>query len=70
MAVRISSVVCCMKEPTKYERIKRVNCNYTVDLFIYLFPYPCDKMEENEMGGACGTYGGRERCEQGFDGET
>ena len=24
----------------------------------------------NGMGGACGTYGGRERCAQGFGGET
>ena len=24
-----------------------------------------DKIEKNEMGGACGTYGGRERCAQG-----
>ena len=24
----------------------------------------------NEMGGACGTYGGREGCAQGFGGET
>ena len=23
-----------------------------------------------EMGGACDTYGGRERCAQGFGGET
>ena len=29
-----------------------------------------DKIEENEMGGACGTYGERERCAQGFGGET
>ena len=29
-----------------------------------------DKIEKNEMGGACGTYGGRERCTQGFGGET
>ena len=29
-----------------------------------------DKIEKNEMGGACGTYGGRERCAQGFGGET
>ena len=28
-----------------------------------------DKIEKNEMGGACGTYGGRERCAQGFGGE-
>ena len=27
-------------------------------------------IENNEMGGACGTYGGRERCVQGFGGET
>ena len=36
-------------------------------------PHPIfagDKMEKNEMGGACGTYGGRERCAQGFGGET
>jgi hypothetical protein len=26
-------------------------------------------MKKNEMGGACGTYGGQERCIQGFDGE-
>ena len=42
-----------------------------VYLFIYLFIYCAgDKMEKNEMGGACGTYGGRERCAQGFGGET
>jgi len=29
-----------------------------------------DKMEKAEMGGACGTYGGEERCKLGFDGET
>ena len=25
---------------------------------------------KNEMGGACGTYGGGERCAQGSGGET
>ena len=29
-----------------------------------------DKIEKNEMGGACGTYGGGERCAQVFGGET
>ena len=29
-----------------------------------------DKIEQNEMGGACGTYGGEERRIQGFGGET
>ena len=28
------------------------------------------KNEKNEMGGACDTYGGRDRCAQGFGGET
>ena len=28
------------------------------------------KIEKNEMGGACGTYGGGERCAQGFGGEA
>jgi hypothetical protein len=29
-----------------------------------------DKIEKNEMGGACNTYVGSERCVQGFGGET
>jgi len=29
-----------------------------------------DQIEKNEMGGTCGTYGGEERCTQGFGGET
>jgi hypothetical protein len=29
-----------------------------------------DKIEKNEMDRACGTYGGGERCVQGFGGET
>ena len=29
-----------------------------------------DKIEKNEMGGACSTYGGERRCIQGFGGET
>ena len=28
------------------------------------------KIEKNEMGGACGVYGGGERCAQGSGGET
>jgi len=28
------------------------------------------KIKKNEMGGACGTYGGEERRVQGFGGET
>jgi len=29
-----------------------------------------DKIEKNEMGGACSAYGVEERCIQGFNGET
>ena len=28
------------------------------------------KEEKNEMGGACSAYGGKEKCEKGFGGET
>ena len=28
------------------------------------------KIENNEMGGACGVFGGGERCAQGSGGET
>jgi len=41
-------------------------------LFIILLTQYCagGKIEKNEMGGACGTYGGGERCAQGSSGET
>jgi len=29
-----------------------------------------DQTEKNEMGGACNMYGGKERCIEGFGGET
>ena len=29
-----------------------------------------DQIETNEMGGACSTYGGEERCIEGFGRET
>ena len=29
-----------------------------------------DKIKKNEMGGACGVYGGVKSCVQGFGGET
>jgi hypothetical protein len=29
-----------------------------------------NKIEKNEMGGACSTYGGKEGCIQDFGGET
>jgi hypothetical protein len=32
--------------------------------------YSGNKIEKNEIGGACNTYGGKERCIQDFGGET
>jgi len=32
--------------------------------------YSAGEVKKNEMGRACGRYGGRERCTQGFGGET
>ena len=32
--------------------------------------YSGDQIKKNEMGGACGTYGGEERCLHGFAGDT
>jgi hypothetical protein len=29
-----------------------------------------DQVKKTEMGRTCGTYGGEERCIQGFSGET
>jgi len=40
------------------------------DLYLPLTKYYSgDQIEKNEMGGACGMYGGEERCIQGFGGE-
>jgi len=33
------------------------------------FPF-FQKIEKNEMGGACNAYGEQKRCMQGFGGET
>ena len=35
-----------------------------------LYSSPSNVRVKNEMGGVCGTYGGRERCAQGFGWET
>ena len=39
---------------------------------LYCSPKYCsgDKIEKNEMGGACSAFGGEERCIQGFGGEA
>ena len=39
-------------------------------IYIYIYIYAGGKIEKNEMGGACGAYGGGERCAQGSGRET
>jgi hypothetical protein len=40
-------------------------------MFVLLTKYHSgDKVKKTEMGRTCGTYGGEERCIQGFNGET
>jgi hypothetical protein len=37
---------------------------------IFIILYSSNQKEKNEMGRACSTYGGKERCIQDFGGET
>ena len=43
---------------------------YSEELLTIHVYYAGDQIEKNEMGGACSTYGGEERCIQGFGGKT
>jgi hypothetical protein len=38
-------------------------------MILLLTKYMGDHTKKNEMGGACGMYGGEERCMRGFGGE-
>jgi len=56
----------------KTDEIKGNGENYTMESFMIcnLTQYfSGDTIENNEIGGACSTYGGEERCIQGFDEE-
>jgi hypothetical protein len=37
---------------------------------LFIGYYSDDQVKKNEVGGACSTYGGGERCIQDFGGET
>ena len=57
----------------KTEEVKGNGENYTIRSFmICTLTQYClgDKIDNNEIGGARSTYGGEERCIQGFDGEN
>jgi hypothetical protein len=48
-----------------------MSCLTPFDIIVLYLSYRAgDKIEKIEMGGACSTYGGRERCVQGSGGET
>jgi hypothetical protein len=45
--------------------------NYELNTSVLLTQYCSgDKLEKDEMGGTCSTYGEERRCIQGFGGET
>ena len=50
--------------------------SWAVDLYRKLYSVvltkyrSSDQVKKTEMGGTCGTYGGGERCIQGFGGKT
>ena len=60
----------------KRDEVKGSGENYIIRSLMICTPYTIqsycagDKIEKNEMGGACSAYGGGERREQGFGGET
>jgi len=39
-------------------------------IILDMFKYWVDQIKRNEMGGACGTYGGDVSCIEGFGRET
>jgi hypothetical protein len=51
-----------------WERTPTPESEWTI--FINIQNYSVDQIKENEMGGACGTYGRPERCIQGYGWET
>ena len=56
----------------KTDEVKGNGENYLMKSFVIwtLTQYCSGDKIENETGGACSTYGGEERCIQGFDGEN
>jgi hypothetical protein len=58
--------------------LRRLTCNHCRRkernvlniMSVYLGRHSSDQVKKTEMGRTCGTYGGEERCIQGFSGET
>jgi hypothetical protein len=72
----------CLEEPKELRRIfgpkrneitrewRKLHNEELNDLYCSPQYYLGDKIEKNEMGGACSAYGGEENRIQGFGGET
>ena len=59
------------RNPRSLSTITHISGECLLGHFTILFQYCAGgKIEKNEMGGACGAYGGGERCAQGSGGET
>ena len=58
-----------MEKPSPMQK-EQVWVSYTLWLMMMAIMNAANRIEKNEMDGACGMYGGRERCAQGFGGET
>jgi hypothetical protein len=58
-------------KPQFFCEILGFNGGITEDSSVLLTQYCAGgKIEKNEIGGACGAYGGGDRCAQGSGGET
>ena len=64
----------CYHSPTRQQltnSLKNVTFVMVYKTSVLLTQYCAGgKIEKNKMGGACGAYGGGERCAQGFCGEV
>jgi hypothetical protein len=57
--------------PKRMQRRLDKNAQCRASRFVRPTDYhPCDRLDEDEMGRACGTYGGQHKHIQGFGGET
>ena len=63
------AILCFVLNVQYFRRLKSV-CNFRLLSVLPTQNSAVDKIEKNEMGGACGTHGGRERCAQRFGRET
>jgi hypothetical protein len=52
-----------------FQLLEKFTAVYKIGRFLTKY-HSGDEVKKTEMGRTCGTYGGEERCIQGFSGET